>query len=37
MEMVNLGRIGTAYYFLYFFTMPFISSIEPTRKLPEIQ
>jgi ubiquinol-cytochrome c reductase cytochrome b subunit len=36
-EMVNLGRVGTAYYFLYFFTMPLVSSIEPTRKLPEIQ
>jgi quinol-cytochrome oxidoreductase complex cytochrome b subunit len=36
-EMVNLGRVGTAYYFLYFFAMPFISSREPTRKLPEMQ
>jgi ubiquinol-cytochrome c reductase cytochrome b subunit len=36
-EFVNLGRIGTTYYFLYFFAMPFFSSREPTRKLPEMQ
>ncbi len=34
-KMVNLGRILTSYYFLYFITMPIWSKIEPTRPLPQ--
>jgi ubiquinol-cytochrome c reductase cytochrome b subunit len=34
-QFLKLGMIGTAYYFLYFFTMPFVSMAEPTRKPPE--
>lgn len=33
-KMVNLGRILTTYYFLYFIIMPLWSKIEPTRPLP---
>lgn len=34
-KIVNLGRILTTYYFLYFITMPIWSKIEPTRPLPK--
>ncbi len=37
MRMVNLGRIATTLYFLYFLTMPFISKVEPVRELPRLE
>lgn len=35
-KIVTLGQILTVYYFLYFFTMPFVSKIEPARIPPEL-